>query len=168
MKRFITSIALIVLSIAAMAQTLPVNTRQTIAQAQGKEKTYEIFEYKDADGTTGYYLGLGMPDNIPGYIITFDDVPEACIKMGSTIEEVRKNLEDLIAFFGSASGSTRSFEARTAVGGKLKESNTAKATMQRIFMGGRCIEFEYPSKAFTTVTYLRRHTVRALQKSLQE
>ena len=168
MKRFITSIALIVLSIAAVAQALPVNTRNTVAQAQGREKTYEIFADKDADGTTGYYLGLGTPDNIPGYIITFDDVPETCIKLGTTIEEARKSLEDLLAFFGSASGTAKSFEARTAVGGKLKESNTAKATLQKVFMGGSRIEFEYPSKAFTTVTYLRRHTVRALLKSLQE
>ena len=166
MKRFITSIALIVLSIAAMAQALPVNTRKTVAQAQGREKTYEIFAYKDADGTTGYYLGLGAPDNIPGYIITFDDVPETCLKMGATIDEVKKNLEDILAFFGSASGTTKSFAARTAVGSRLKESANAQGTLQVIFMGGKKIVFEYPSKAFTTETYLRRHTVRALLNAL--
>jgi predicted RNase H-like HicB family nuclease len=168
MKRFITSIALIVLSIAAMAQALPVGVRKTVAQAQGKEKTYEIFAYKDADGATGYYLGLGTPDNIPGYIITFDDVPETCLKMGASIEDVKKNLEDILAFYGSASGTVKSFAARTAVGSRLKESANAQATLQVVFMGGRKILFTYPSKAFTTETYLRRHTVRALLNSLQE
>ena len=168
MKRLLTCIALVVASVAALAQTIPANKRTTVASFAENDKAYEIFAYKDADGTLGYYLGLGTPDNIPGYIITFDDVPETCIKMGATKEEVRKSLEDILSFYGSASGTAKSFEARTAVGGKLKESNTAKATLQRIFMGGRRVEFEYPSKAFTTVTYLRRHTVRALLKSLQE
>ena len=72
------------------------------------------------------------------------------------------------AFFGSASGTVKSFAARTAVGSRLKESANAQATLQVVFMGGRKILFTYPSKAFTTETYLRRHTVRALLNSLQE
>ena len=168
MKRFITSLALIALSVAALAQTLPALTRTTVAQSPEKEKTYEIFAYKDADGTTGYYLGLGTPNNIPGYIITFDDIPETCIKMGGSLEEVQKNLEDILAFYGSTSGTTKDFAARTAVGSTLKESGTAQATMQSIFMGGKRIVFTYPSKAFTTETYLRRHTVRNLLNSLRD
>ena len=168
MKRFLTTAALIVASVTMLAQALPANTRKTVAQAQGKDKTYEIFTYKDADGTTGYYLGLGTPDNIPGYIITFDDIPETCLMMGSSLEEVQKNLEDLLAFFGSASGTTKNFAARTAIGSQLKESADAQAALQVIFMGGKRIVFTYPSKAFTTETYLRRHTIRALLNSLQK
>ena len=127
-----------------------------------------IFTYKDADGTVGYYLGLGEPDHIPGMIIAFDEIARTCIYLGADPAEAKATMETIMSMFREPADTAREFAARPAIGGMLTASGTCTAIVKKRFMAGKYICFKMSDLVYTTETYLRRSEARAFLSSLNE
>ena len=166
MKRLISSLALVIASVVALAQTPA--ARVELARAEDDGNLFTVFTFKDADGTQGYYLGLGTPNDIPGTVIVFDDVAETCIFLGETLAEAAKTMDDILALYGQGAGTTASFTARMGVGPMVLEKGIATAVVKNRFLAGKRLSFFYTSSRYTTETYLRKAAAKKLAAALAE
>ena len=166
MKRLISSLVLVIASVVALAQTPA--ARVEVASAEDDGNLFTVFTFKDADGTQGYYLGLGTPNDIPGTVIVFDDVAETCIFLGETLAEAAKTMDDILALYGQGAGTTASFTARMGVGPMVLEKGIATAVVKNRFLAGKRLSFFYTSSRYTTETYLRKAAAKKLAAALAE
>ena len=103
MKRTLTIIAFLMLSMLAFAQ------RTDYCSVKADSKDYQVFSFKDADGTLGDYLSLGSP---------------TCIYIGSNAAEAQRTLNSLVNLVDSPEGTVQEFQARTLDGGQLGKFGT--------------------------------------------
>ena len=157
---------MVIASVVALAQTPA--ARVELARAEDDGNLFTVFTFKDADGTQGYYLGLGTPNDIPGTVIVFDDVAETCIFLGETLAEAAKTMDDILALYGQGAGTTASFTARMGVGPMVLEKGIATAVVKNRFLAGKRLSFFYTSSRYTTETYLRKATAKKLAAALAE
>ena len=68
MKKVILTLTLALATLCAFAQDFPAGMRMEIAGVseggEFDENEFQVFTYKDADGSYGYYLSLGHTTNI--------------------------------------------------------------------------------------------------------
>ncbi|MBQ1635729.1 MAG: hypothetical protein II102_03890, partial [Bacteroidales bacterium] len=142
--------------------------RVELARAEDDGNLFTVFTFKDADGTQGYYLGLGTPNDIPGTVIVFDDVAETCIFLGETLAEAAKTMDDILALYGQGAGTTANFTARMGVGPMVLEKGIATAVVKNRFLAGKRLSFFYTSSRYTTETSLRKPAAKKLAAALAE
>ena len=163
MKRIIICLALVVWSVASMAQAW----RLECAEVERDDKHYEVFQYRVQDSLQGYYLGLNTPDRIPGSLITFDVFTEVCVYLGETLEEAQATLEDMMALIGEEVGTSKEYVARMALGVDLDEKSTTTCTVQKRLLGGHRLCFSFDHAGYTTQNFFRKGDLRSLLLSLK-
>jgi len=121
MKRTLTIIAFLMLSMLAFAQ------RTDYCTVKADSKDYQVFSFKDADGTLGYYLSLGSP---------------TCIYLGSNAAEAQRTLNSLVNLVDSPEGTVQEFPARAISGGQLGTFGTTNSVVEKK-SGPKHISFPY-------------------------
>ena len=121
MKRTLTIIAFLMLSVLAFAQ------RTDYCSVKADSKDYQVFSFKDADGTLGYYLSLGSP---------------TCIYIGSNAAEAQRTLNSLVNLVDSPEGTVQEFQTRALDGGQLGKFGTMDSVVEKK-SGPKHISFPY-------------------------
>lgn len=173
MKRLLICCAALICATTLFAQKNLVSThghpgvRWEIVTTDFNESQYQLFSFEDKDGTFGYYLSLGPASAIPGTFIVFDQIRETCLYMGTTLDEVKENLQSLIEFFNYEAGTTREFPARIGIVNTLQtEQRPAVAVVQKRLFGKRLV-FTQENEKYSTQTYLRKGAVKSVLTSLK-
>lgn len=166
MKRFFFTLAFVFMALCSMAQGNRVCIRDEVAENETNNKDYTIFTYTWKDGTFGYYLGLGAPDNIPGSPIVFDEVTETCIYLGASATEALAMMDTIISCFNMGKGVSREFPAAMAVGRPLMHRGNATCYLQKLLFGKR-LAFRFTQNGYTTETFLIRSGAKMIRSSFK-
>jgi hypothetical protein len=110
MKRTLTIIAFLMLSVLAFAQ------RTDYCSVKADNKDYQVFSYVDESGAPGYYLSLGA---------------QTCIYIGSNAAEAQRTLNSLVNLVDSPEGTVQEFQARTFAGGKPAAFGTTNSVVEK-------------------------------------
>lgn len=142
MKRTLTIIAFLMLSVLAFAQ------RTDYCSVKADSKDYQVFSFKDADGTLGYYLSLGSP---------------TCIYIGSNAAEAQRTLNSLVNLVDSPEGTVQEFQARAIDGGQLGKFGTTDSVVEKK-SGPKHISFPYNQ----TESYLTKKAATAVSTAAKD
>ncbi len=167
MKRIFIIFTLIFVSSLVFAQKFQVGVRDEIFTVEEDDNEYAIFGYMDEDGTSGYYLGLGRPDVIPGAIIAFDVYHETCVYLGATLAESLETMGYIVALFNQSIGSNKVFDARLGTGELLKDKGQAIGTLERRIIVGKHISFSFKTPSYLTESFLNKITAKSLLSGLK-
>ena len=162
MKRIIICLALVLCSMASMAQSW----RLECAETERDDRHFEVFLYRAQDSLQGYYLGLDTPDRIPGSLITFDRFTEVCVYLGETLEEAELALLEMKELIDAEVGPMKDYKARMALGVDLNEMSTATCMVQKRFLCGHRLCFRFDHAGYTTENFVRKGDLRSLLFSL--
>lgn len=162
--------------ISVSAQKQPAGIRVEVSEAETDKTQYSIFTYKDTDSddSFGYYLALGRVTPILGAIrdditdMSFDDIRETCICLGSTSDEAFATLDAILALYGKDEGTTAEFQGRAATGGeRLGAPNTTTCVVKKKLLGGKRLLFIFTSGRWQVGAYLSKSTVKELRLGLK-
>ena len=175
MKRFFITMSLVFVALIGFAQDIPAGMRVEIASAEQDKEVFEIFKYKDDEGTVGYYLSVGKVFKIleifrdaDALNSSFDHINESCIWLGATSEEAAATLDSIIALYDEDVQTTREFEGRASTGSeKLGKPNTITCVVQKKLLGGKRLQFIFTSGKHTANTYLNKSTAKQLRWSMK-
>ena len=138
-------------SISASAKDIPSGIRMEIVSDDDDDNEFEVFTYKDADGTFGYYLGLGrvfrvfetLGIEVLG-VSEFDVITEACLCLGSTKEEALATLDFLLAFMDKDVDTVTGFPARMVTGAeRLGAPTNIDCVVKKKFLRGKFLRFHF-------------------------
>lgn len=161
-------------SFSASAKDIPAGIRMEIASAEENDNEFEIFTYKDENGTVGYYLGLGrefrvldvLDVEIPG--TSFSLVDEVCLCLGVTSDEAMASLESLLSIFDKDVNYVAEFPARMSTGAeRLGEPTTVKCIVKKKFLKGKYLQFNFVSGKHSAEADLFKSIVKELKIGLK-
>lgn len=142
---------------------------------QVDKKTFSLFTYLDADGTFGYYLGLGKAESfvelsIGGADLAFGNYEEASIKLGATNDEACATLDRILALYDQDLETTAQFEGRACtagpkMAGPVPVTCVVKKRPLSLF-GGKRLQFLYPCDGRTAETYLLKSELKQIRNGL--
>lgn len=116
MKRIVTTIALAMMSLCAMAQNN--GFKRSIATLQaGEDSHYQIFSYDDNEGSRGYYLGLGAVSGTETFVL-----------LGNNVNDAAQSLQAIMALFDAPKGDTMEYKAK--LGAKLPEGDAVSCKVK--------------------------------------
>ena len=104
-KMILMAVAAIMVTMSVQAQKIVPGMRMEIGDDERDRAEFSLFTYMDNDSTFGYYLSLGrvthilkmIRDDIPD--ISFDDIKETCLCLGSTYDEAYAKLGELLDLY---------------------------------------------------------------------
>ena len=170
-------IAIMMLSInpfSASAKDIPAGMRMEIAEVEDNDNEFELFTYKDKDGTFGYYLGLGRVFRILDIFFdgeqntSFDHVDEVCLCLGGTAEEAMASLDLLLSFCDEDVNTLAEFPARMSTGAdQLGAPTIIHCVVKKKFLKGKYLQFNFASGKHTAEADLSKSTVKFLKKGLE-
>ena len=178
MKKVIIILALALVSLGAFAQDIPAGIRMEIAGAGQSDNEYEedefqIFTYKDEDGTFGYYLSLGHSTDILKIFrdditdMSFGHIDEACLYMGTTMQDAFSFLDKLEELLESAPGTAAEFPCRLSTGAeRLGDSSTATCVVIKRFLQAKRLNFLFRSGNRTGEAEMNKATIKSLRFGL--
>ena len=155
---------------AVSAQQTPVGMRMEITTVEHDNDVYELFSYKDADGTLGYYLSLGretrlleVENETKGRSTSFGHLDETCIWLGADRQETMAALENLLALFDKELGTVARFSGRTITGGeRLGQTSSVDCMLVKRLLTGKRLAFQLVNGRFTGEVLLPRSAVKQL------
>jgi len=139
------------------------------------KKSYSLFTYLDADGTFGYYLGLGTAEtfleiSIGGTDMAFGNYDEASIYLGATNDEACATLDRILALYDQDIETTTEFEGRACTAGpKMAGPITVTCVVAKkplSIFGGKRLQFLYPCNDHTALTYLLKSDLKQIRNGL--
>ena len=161
-------------TMSVQAQNIPTGMRMEVAEAETDNSEYSIFTYKDDDETFGYYLGLGRVINYVSIFrddvtdMSFEDIKETCICLGSTYDEAMATLGDILDLFNKDVETVVEFKGRAATGAdRLGEPNTSTCIVQKKLLGGKRLLFQFTCGKRQAQTYLTKSVVKELRLGLK-
>ncbi len=170
MKRILSFIAIVLVSVLAMAQNDTPKTRiNEIVESEIDEQTYSVFQYFNEDGTVGIYLGLDVPEVLlPGNIISVQApmLTELCLYLGKDMDDALEGFDRLIALFSEAPRSVWEFPARVLALNVTVEDCNVECIVRRRLIGKR-LEIRYDMDGVNTVNYLTKGVVKGLRTSFR-
>lgn len=178
MKRLLITLLFACTTLFAFAQDFPAGVRMEIAGAGESDNEYEenqfqVFAYKDDDGTVGYYLSLGHSTNILKIFrddvsdFSFGSFDEACLYMGSTMQDAFGFLDKLEEMLESAPGTAAEFPCRLTAGAeRLGESGTATCVVIKRFLQAKRLNFLFRSGDRTGEVDMARSVIKTLRFGL--
>ncbi len=173
MKRIVILIAALIVALPVFAEKkTPVGVRMEVASASQDDNEYELFSYKDKDGTFGYYLSLGHVYRLvevvtPNSNSSFDHVDEICIGLGSTPDEVFTSLDALLGLLEKDLGTVLTFPARVPTVIGLGEAGTATCIVVKRPLQGKRLCFQFPVRRRVAETDLTKSAINNLRRSFK-
>lgn len=157
----------------------PVDVRMEFYKLENDDNvdknSYSLFTYLDADGTFGYYLGLGKAEtfvelSIGSSDLAFGNYDEASIYLGTNNDEACATLESILALYDQDLETTNKFEGRACtlgpnLGGPISVTCTVKKKPFSIF-GDKRLEFLYPCTDKTAQTFLLKSELKQIRNGL--
>lgn len=175
MKKLLTIAATIIMTFMNMqARDIPAGIRMEIIEADDNDKNqYSIFQYKDNDGTIGYYMSVGRYTELLGLIrddlsATFGQYDEVCLYMGKSREDVIESLDNLLEVLSQDRGTTAEFPCRLATWGQ-RLGNEAKTTciVTKRFLQSKRLSFYFNSQNHTAFAYLTKLGIKSMRLSVK-
>ena len=176
MKHLLLAVAAIIATFSLQAQQkeIPANIRMEVAEVEKDNAKYEIFTYKDDDGTFGYYLSLGGASQIFSISkngvtdFSIEDARETCLWLGATSAEALATLDTIFALYDREAGTVVQFQGRTTAGAdRLTDPNTTTCTVQKRLLGGKRLVFTFTSGRRECGVYLNKGIVKQLRFGLK-
>ncbi|MBO7050453.1 MAG: hypothetical protein J6W42_07565 [Bacteroidaceae bacterium] len=177
MKRFFNCMALLLISMMIVAQDIPVGMRMEvieISQGDDEEFQYSIFQYKEENGNTGYYLSLIHSIELMGIIrgdlarSSLSHYDEVCLPMGATREEAQEKIESISELLNKAPGSTFEFPCRINNGAdRLGQESTTTCTVAKRFLRGKLLVFSFESGSRNAQAELSKSALKQLRFGLK-
>ena len=173
-KILLIVVAAMMATMNTQAQNIPVGMRMECAESETDNSEYSIFTYKDDDETFGYYLGLGRVINYVSIFrdditdMSFSDIKETCIWLGTTYDEALATLGDILDLYSKDVDTTVEFRGRAATGSdRLGEPNTSTCIVQKKPLGGKRLLFQFTCGKRQAQTYLSKSVVKELRMGLK-
>ena len=166
-------LSMMVLS-TAYAQNQPAGMRVEVAEAETDNGEYSIFTYKDseADDSFGYYLSLGRvadflgADEILGMEV--QNIHEVTIRLGATTDEAMAAIGSILDLYDKDVDTTVEFSGRAATNGfQLGDSITSTCTVVKKSLGGKRLQFLFPSGKRQARCYLQKSVLKELRANFK-
>ena len=176
MKKLLLIAATIMMALMnVQAKDIPAGMRMEIIEADEEDKNqYSIFQYKDNDGTVGYYMSVGRYTELLGLIrddlaSTFGQYDEVCLYMGSTRDEVVTSLDKMLEQMGKANGTTIEYDCRLATWGqRLGEKAKTTCIVTKRFLQSKRLCFYFNSGGNrTTYADLTKSGIKSMRLSVK-
>ena len=175
MKKLLTLLLLstFVLS-TAYAQNQPAGMRVEVAEGETDNGEYSIFTYKDTDedDSFGYYLSLGRvtdflgADEILGMEV--QNIHEVTIRLGATTDETMAAIDSILDLYDKDVDTTVEFSGRAATNGfQLGDSITSTCTVVKKSLGGKRLQFLFPSGKRQARCYLQKSVLKELRANFK-
>ncbi len=176
MKKIISLLLFCAMALGtAFAQgKLPAGMRMEVAEAETDHGDYTIFTYKDTeeDESFGYYLSLGRvtdflgADEILG--VELKNLDEVTVWLGATTTEALATLDSIIDLYDKDVETTVEFKGRAATAGfKLGDPVVSTCVVKKKTIGGKRLEFFFPSGKRTAHAYLSKSVVKELRMNFK-
>ena len=166
-------LSMMVLS-TAYAQKQPAGMRVEVAEAETDNGEYSIFTYKDSDedDSFGYYLSLGRvtdflgADEILGMEVK--NIHEVTIHLGATTDEAMAAIDSILDLYDKDVDTTVEFSGRAATNGfQLGDTLTATCTVVKKTLGGKRLQFLFPSGKRQARCYLQKSVLKELRTNFK-
>ena len=148
----------------------PTNVRMEVTSVEQNDNEYELFTYKDEDGSINYYLSLGRVTRIMDVFFdpelapfSLDHIDETCLCLGDTFDKAYDMLGDLLDFCDKDLGSSKDYPTRVSLGQKLGDPATISCQVVKKALGGKRLEFFFADGAFTTQLRLTKSAIKQLR-----
>lgn len=164
MKRLITLLAALTLTVAAFAQRSLLQPRLEIVEIEADADNaapFEVFWMED-EGINHYFLSvgnLGIGNNFIQFHV--DPLYELFLPLGDSIEEAIETLEMLKEFYKSEKGDYMEMPGCLAIGVPSDELQPIKVTYNR-GLGTHYLEFSIENNDVVRATFLTRSNLKAL------
>ena len=175
MKKLFTILLLSAMALGtAQAQKQPAGMRVEVAEAETDNGECSIFTYKDVEGddSFGYYLSLGRvtdflgADEILG--VEVKNLHEVTIRLGATTDEALATIGAILDLYDKDVDTTVEFKGRAATSGfQLGDTLTTTCTVVKKAMGGKRLQFLFPSGRRQARCYLSKSMLKELRTNLK-
>jgi hypothetical protein len=173
MKKLLTTLLLSTMVLStAYAQKQPAGMRVEVAEAETDNGEYSIFTYRDDDDTFGYYLSLGRvtdflgADEILGMEVK--NIHEVTIHLGATTDEAMAAIDSILDLYDKDVDTTVEFSGRAATNGfQLGDSLTSTCTVVKKSLGGKRLQFLFPSGKRQARCYLQKSVLKELRANFK-
>jgi hypothetical protein len=158
-----------------LAQDIPAGIRMEIVESDDDSKDqYSIFKYKEQNGNTGYYMGVGYKIELLGLVrdditdTSISHMDEVCFPMGSTREEVLEKLDSFLELLGKPAGTTVEFPCRINNGANgLGQESTATCIVTKRFLQSKRLCFHFTSGKRTADADLLKSSINSMRLSVK-
>ena len=158
-----------------LAQDIPAGIRMEIVESDDDSKDqYSIFKYKEQNGNTGYYMGVGYKIELLGLVrdditdTSISHMDEVCFPMGSTREEVLEKLDSFLELLGKPAGTTMEFPCRINNGANgLGQESTATCIVTKRFLQSKRLCFHFTSGKRTADADLLKSSINSMRLSVK-
>lgn len=166
MKRFISILVVLCVTVTAFAQDNVLRQRLELAEVEinDGELELEVFQMED---NGHYYLSvghLGIGDDI--IQLNFDPVFELFIPLGETLAEAVGKMDQLKEFYGESSGTSMEVDGCLSAAYPNDKWEPVKVTSRR-FLFSKMLEFSVERDGFIRATHIDRSDFKALVTSLK-
>ena len=175
MKRFLLMVAVAIMTaMSVQAQNQPAGMRVEVADAETDNGEYSLFSYKDTDedDSFGYYLSLGRvtdflgADEILGMEV--QNIHEVTIRLGATTDEALAAIDSILDLYDKDVDTTADFKGRAATNGlQLGDTLTTTCTVVKKTLGGKRLQFLFPSGKRQGRCYLSKSTLKELRTNFK-
>lgn len=172
MKRILSILALVCMTLSAVAQTSRFGDKTDIAEVGQDDYQYSIFTYKAPDGTFGYYLSIGREFDVLQIFsdnsdASFSLVDESCLEMGETIDDAYAFIDTLLALLEATPGTMAEFPCRiTTSFDQMFVPSTAHAIVVKRFLQAKRLCFTFVSGKHTADVDVTKSALKSLRWNL--
>jgi len=175
MKKLMMMAAALLMAVTAIAQDIPAGIRLEIIESGDDTKDqFSIFQYKDKDGTVGYYMSVGYKIELLGLIrddittTSISHMDEVCFPMGTTREEVIESLDSYMELLNQPVGTTKELPCRVNNGAEsLGEEATATCIVTKRFLQSKRLCFHFTSGKRTAEADLLKSSIKSMRGSVK-
>ena len=156
------------------AQKQPAGMRVEVAEAETDNGDYSIFTYKDTDedDSFGYYLSLGRVTDFLGADellgMQVQNIHEVTIRLGATTDEAMATIDSILDLYDKDVDTTVEFSGRASTNGfQLGDTLTTTCTVVKKTLGGKRLQFLFPSGKRQGRVYLSKSMLKELRANLK-
>ena len=171
---FFTVAAAMMMATYVIAQDIPTDMRMEIIESEDdSHDQYTIFKYKEKNGNTGYWMGVGNKTELLGLVrdditdMSISHMDEVCLPMGSTRQEVLDNLDSYLELLDKPTGTTVELPCRIDNYAGLGDESKTTCIVTKRFLQGKRLCFHFTSGKRTAEADLRKSSIKSMKVSVK-
>ena len=173
-KSLFTVVAAMMMATYVIAQDIPTDMRMEIIESEDdSHDQYTIFKYKEKNGNTGYWMGVGNKTELLSLVrdditdMSISHMDEVCLPMGSTRQEVLDNLDSYLELLDKPAGTTVEFPCRIDNYAGLGDESKTTCIVTKRFLQGKRLCFHFTSGKRTAEADLRKSSIKSMKLSVK-
>ena len=173
-KSLFTVVAAMMMATYVIAQDIPTDMRMEIIESEDdSHDQYTIFKYKEKNGNTGYWMGVGNKTELLGLVrdditdMSISHMDEVCLPMGSTRQEVLDNLDSYLELLDKPTGTTVELPCRIDNYAGLGDESKTTCIVTKRFLQGKRLCFHFTSGKRTAEADLRKSSIKSMKVSVK-